>query len=192
MHRKDILKKLTDYQRTYFNEKKTVQEFRLFIEKAPQCFERTHESGHITGSAFVLSADQSCVLFTLHTKLQKWFQLGGHADGYPLIHEVALKETIEESGISKFFPHPYSTIPIDLDIHEIPSNKKEKAHLHYDVRFVFHSQENNFICSNESLSLKWIPLDEIPLYNNDPSIMRVIKKIGVLCQVLNTQNSIKH
>lgn len=177
MHREDILKKLGDYQRTYFDEEETVQRFRQFIESTADCFERSHGPGHITGSAFVLSADQSCVLFTLHTKLQKWLQLGGHADGCSAIHEVALKETIEESGLSQFFPHHNSVIPIDFDIHTIPPNKKEKEHLHYDVRFIFHAQKDNFICSNESLSLKWIPLDEILLYNNDPAILRVIKKI---------------
>ena len=52
-----------------------------------------------------------------------------------------------------------------LDIHEIPENKHVKAHLHYDVRFLFLSEKMDLVCSNESLALKWVRLDEINLYS---------------------------
>jgi 8-oxo-dGTP pyrophosphatase MutT (NUDIX family) len=185
MHRDVILKLLADYQPRASEEEGIVQRFKQFVATTPNCFERTHEEGHITGSSFILSPDRKSLLLALHAKLQKWLQLGGHADGCPYVHDVALREAVEESGISKishsFIPH----IPIDFDIHEIPSNKKEKAHFHYDVRFIFYAHDSNFICSNESLALKWIPIDQVSSFCNEPSILRVIKKIQSegLCDV---------
>jgi 8-oxo-dGTP pyrophosphatase MutT (NUDIX family) len=177
MHRESLLKDLAEYKLLYPDESYVVQKFTQFVEITSDCFERTHGPGHITGSAFVVSADRNCILLALHAKLQKWLQLGGHADGCPYVHDVALREAVEESGISNLLPYLNPQVPIDVDIHEIPSNKKDGVHLHYDVRYVFHSLEDEFICSNESLALKWIPIDEISIYCKEPSTLRVIKKI---------------
>jgi 8-oxo-dGTP pyrophosphatase MutT (NUDIX family) len=182
MHREHILKNLVAYKPSSPEEMRIVEKFTCFVKTTPDCFERTHAPGHVTGSAFVLSEDYSCVLLALHAKLQRWLQLGGHADGCPHVHEVAHREAVEESGLSSLVPYLSSAIPIDYDVHEIPANKKEGVHLHYDVRYVFHSKDSKFICSNESLELKWIPLDEIPNYCNEPSTLRVIKKIQVSLQ----------
>lgn len=177
MHRKPLLKNLTDYRPFGPEESKILFRFTQFVQSTPNCFERTHEAGHVTGSAFVLSSDKSCVLLNLHTKLQKWLTLGGHADGCSDVYSVAYREAIEESGLTQLHPDRFPAIPIDFDIHEIPSNSKEKNHYHYDVRFVFHSENDDFICSHESVALKWVPLKEVTRYTTEPSILRVIKKI---------------
>ena len=39
-----------------------------------------------------------------HTKLDRWFQLGGHCDGEANVLAVALKEAQEESGIMDIAP----------------------------------------------------------------------------------------
>lgn len=177
MHRESLLKNLVAYTPSSMEEEEIVQKFTQFVKSTPDCFERSHAAGHVTGSAFVLSPDYSCVLFSLHAKLQRWFQLGGHADGCPCAHDVAHREALEESGIDSLIPYPQPPIPIDFDIHEIPANKKEGAHLHYDVRYVFLSKDSNFFCTKESLELKWIPLDEISNYSKEPATLRVVKKI---------------
>jgi len=180
MHREKLLKNLADHHVRSSEEEKIILRFTKFVETTPTCFERTHKPGHITGSAFVLSADRSCVLLTHHAKLKKWLNLGGHADGCPNVYDVAHREAVEESGISTIIPYSLPLAPIDFDIHEIPASSKEDTHLHYDVRYVFHSQDNNFICSSESLDLKWIPLQEISSYCTERSVLRVIRKIDAM------------
>lgn len=176
MHRSHILETLSQYSSIYPEEDETVQRFQEFVQAVPDCFERTHEAGHITGSAFVLSPDRSAVLLALHAKLNRWIQLGGHADGCSRVDEVAMCEAVEESGIEKlkFYPNP---LPIDLDIHRIPEHRHVKEHLHYDVRFLIHSQQEHFVCSNESLELKWVPLDSFSDYCQEPAVLRAIDKI---------------
>ncbi len=177
MHREGILKYLVDYQPTSSDEMGIVERFTHFVTTTPDCFERTHTSGHITGSSFILSSDRRCVLLAFHAKLRKWLQLGGHADGCPDTHDVARREAFEESGISTLLPYLHPQAPIDFDIHEIPPNIKEGSHLHYDVRYVFCAQEDSYTCSSESLELRWVPFDAISNYSTEPSLLRVIQKI---------------
>ena len=177
MHRRNILEYLEGHAPSCFEEIETVRRFRQFVEETPTCFERTHKAGHVTGSAFILSSDKKRVLLAHHAKLQSWLQLGGHADGCSDVLDVAHREAVEESGLSEILPCLTPQIPIDFDTHEIPANKKDEAHLHFDVRFVFYSLEEKFICSNESLALKWVPLEQVPHLTSEPSVLRVIRKI---------------
>jgi 8-oxo-dGTP pyrophosphatase MutT (NUDIX family) len=162
MHRSHILEMLQNYASVYLKEKETVQRFEQFVQ-----------------SAFVLSPDRSSILLALHAKLNKWLQLGGHADGCSRVEEVAFREAVEESGIEKLRFYSQAT-PIDVDIHEVPGNKNVKAHLHYDVRFLLISNDEQFVCSNESLALKWVPLEDFYSYCQEPSLMRAVKKINSL------------
>ena len=59
----------------------TLAEFTAFAAAHPDCCERTLATGHFTGSAWLVSADGDRVLLTHHRKLNRWLQLGGHADG---------------------------------------------------------------------------------------------------------------
>lgn len=172
MHRTPILEALDSYQRALSCPEDTVEEFRAFIQRTPLCFHRENLEGHLTASAFVLSLDRQKVLLTLHAKLNKWLQLGGHADGHPYLHEVALREAQEESGAKEFsFIGPL--VPFDLDIHWIEERKGVPGHLHYDARYllVCHDEES-IVCSEESLDLRWVPLKEIKAYTQEVSTIR--------------------
>ncbi|MGC2310840.1 MAG: NUDIX hydrolase [Candidatus Babeliaceae bacterium] len=124
-----------------------------FIHKHENCFDRSLEIGHITASAWLLNKDHSKALLMHHTKLNKWFQLGGHCDGNPDVLSVALKEAQEESGIMSILPVDSNIF--DIDIHLIPENSREKAHYHYDIRFLLHVTSNEQIVQNsESKELR--------------------------------------
>ncbi len=182
MHRLHLLETLAHYRSAYPDEESTIQRFEHFVNATPQCFERTHEEGHVTGSAFILSPDRSALLLALHAKLNMWIQLGGHADGCPRIDEVAFREAVEESGMTQLQLYP-DAVPIDLDVHEIPANKNVKAHLHYDVRFLLFSEEEHFVCSHESLELKWVPLKNFEEFCREPGILRSVGKIRHVLQL---------
>ena len=55
--------------------------------------------GHLTGSAWIVSPDRRRTLLTHHRKLDRWLQLGGHADGQADLLAVAAREAKEESGL---------------------------------------------------------------------------------------------
>ncbi len=154
---------------------KFKKEMISFIEENPNCFERSFEIGHITASSWLLNKDNSKALLMHHTKLDKWFQLGGHCDGNPDVLAVAIKEAQEESGIKGIAP-VYKEI-FDIDIHLIPGNSREKEHYHYDVRFLLQVNSDEQIVQNrESKELRWIEKKLISLPTQNPSVIRMFNK----------------
>jgi 8-oxo-dGTP pyrophosphatase MutT (NUDIX family) len=170
-----LLRQLAHYAPLDAADKNQAKRIELFVTGNPHCFERTNLVGHITGSAWVMNREGTHVLLTHHRKLNKWLQLGGHADGDPNILTVALKEAREESGLQNI--EPVSNDIFDVDIHPIPERKNEPAHLHYDIRFAFVADSAAPIAvSAESHELAWVPLEGLDQLTDEPSMLRMREK----------------
>src|SRR5512134_1717771 len=100
MHRTALLRTLECYLERYPEDRVRADHVRQFVRANPDCFERSNPEGHVTGSAWIVSADRRSFLLTHHRKLGRWLQLGGHADGDPDPLRVALREAQEESGMT--------------------------------------------------------------------------------------------
>ena len=147
--------------------------FAAFVRRHPDAARRELGVGHLTGSAWLVSADGQRVLLTHHRKLGLWLQLGGHADGDADLARVALREAEEESGLHDLVIEPYI---FDLDCHEIPARGAEPAHLHYDVRFVVHARgSEQFAVSDESHALAWRQIGEVA---NDPTMDASVRRMA--------------
>jgi 8-oxo-dGTP pyrophosphatase MutT (NUDIX family) len=179
MERTQLIQLLHEYFPTAPEEMKFKEDMLNFIKHNKDCFERSNQEGHITGSAWLLNKDMNKALLMHHTKLDKWFQLGGHCDGESDVLAVAIKEAQEESGIDDIVP--VSSKIFDIDIHPIPENKKEKAHYHYDVRFLLHvASDEDIIQNHESRELRWIGKDKSELPTDSLSVIRMFNKWQVL------------
>jgi 8-oxo-dGTP pyrophosphatase MutT (NUDIX family) len=174
MSREHLIRLIDSYSTRYPDED-TSSVFRTFVQRHADCFKRSLKVGHITASAWILNPDKTKALMTHHKKLNRWLQLGGHSDGQSNTLDVALREAEEESGIQSIVP---ITIDIlDLDAHPIPARGDEPEHVHYDVRYLFHSPETErFVVSDESHSLAWKPFDEIKQLALGESIDRMMEK----------------
>src|SRR5688500_4865436 len=102
MHRRPLLDMLARYARVFPAEAAVVERMVDLVESHCNCFDRACRPGHITGAAWIVSADRRRCLLTHHRKLDRWLQLGGHADGQCQVDEVALREAREESGMTAF------------------------------------------------------------------------------------------
>jgi len=170
-----LIQMLKDYKSIFSEEIVFKGKMLAFVKQYNNCFERSLEVGHITASAWLLNKDQTKALLMHHTKLDKWLQLGGHCDGSPDVLAVTIKEAQEESGIMNIAP--VSQKIFDIDIHLIPENKKEKAHYHYDVRFLLCVTSDEKISQNqESKELRWISQDKAYLPTDNPSVVRMFNK----------------
>jgi 8-oxo-dGTP pyrophosphatase MutT (NUDIX family) len=175
VHRLPLLEQLESYLVDHPQEASTTGDFIEFVRGHPDCFERSLAHGHVTGSAWVVNEDGGEVLLTHHRKLDRWLQLGGHADGDPDVLGVAIREAVEESGLAGFVQVGRGIF--DLDIHRIPARGSEPAHLHYDVRYVLRpSGSLDFTVSEESHDLRWVPLDRVAELSEDPSMLRMVRK----------------
>ena len=175
MSAEHLIELLCVYRNTYPQESPTVDRYIEFVETHSDCFERTQLAGHVTSSAWLVNTQGTHVLLTHHRKLNRWLQLGGHADGHTSVLEVALKEAREESGIQEI--HALAATLFDIDIHQIPARKNEPAHFHYDARFALQvSESDTFTVSDESHDLKWIKISELAKHSDDRSMLRMAEK----------------
>lgn len=176
-------------------EQGTLARFTDFVSRHERCFERDYPIGHVTGSVFILNPAMDQVILTLHTKLGKWLQLGGHCDGEQLAHEAARREGHEESGLKtlRFLPYerlvPGDTsavpLPFDVDVHAIPARKADPEHWHFDVRYLMIADADEpLLISDESKDLRWVPLDTVTRLTQERSMQRPFAKITLLREQL--------
>nr|WP_230473795.1 NUDIX hydrolase [Dyella choica] len=146
-----------------------------FLQQTEHPFDREHLAGHFTGSAWLVSRDGERVLLTHHRKLQRWLQLGGHADGDSDLAAVALREAGEESGLQGLTVEQGI---FDVDRHWIPERKHEPGHWHYDVRYVVRTGESeDYAVSDESLELAWVSIRGLAdSRDTDESMRRMARK----------------
>jgi 8-oxo-dGTP pyrophosphatase MutT (NUDIX family) len=120
------------------------------------------------------------VLLTHHHRLDKWMQLGGHADGGSDVLAVALREAKEESGLADV--RPLSGEIFDLDVHEIAAREAEPAHHYYGIRFLFEADRGlPLTVTRESKALAWVALENIRSYSREESVLRMAAKTAHLC-----------
>lgn len=175
MHRQLLAQKLARYTPHDANEAEMLTQIARFVAENEACFERTLKAGHITGSAWIIDLDRSHALLTHHRKLDRWLQLGGHSDGDANTLNVALREGLEESGLTTL--RPLSEAIFDVDVHLIPARKDEPDHYHYDVRFLLEADRDTpLVISDESNKLAWVPLAQILNLAPDASIRRMVEK----------------
>lgn len=152
----------------------------------PGALDRTTMPGHLTGSAVVFNHDATATLLMFHTKLQRWLQPGGHADGEANLARVALKEATEETGIEGL---EIVDPAIDIDIHEV-SPPDDPTHLHYDVRFlVFAPVGAEPQGNHESQDLRWVRFEDLADYDLDEGLHRLITAGRAVADLLLSENA---
>ncbi|AVH22500.1 NUDIX hydrolase [Nocardia cyriacigeorgica] len=131
-----------------------------FLGSAPRGCLREHAAGHITASAVVFSAGGDEVLLTLHPRVGRWIQLGGHCEeGDLTVADAALREATEESGIAglRLEPGLYGAQahPITCSL-GVPTR-------HLDLLFRITAPAGAVpVRSAESTDLRWWPIDALP------------------------------
>jgi 8-oxo-dGTP pyrophosphatase MutT (NUDIX family) len=115
------------------------------------------------------------VLLTLHARLGRWLQTGGHIESIdPTLEAAAAREAREESGLTDLSLEPS---PLLLSKHEVPCGPVRPTY-HLDVQYLVLA--NHLISPNigaESLDLRWFAHDQLPKV--DGSVVALIKAAGV-------------
>lgn len=121
---------------------------------------RSNAAGHITASSLVLDESGTNVLLTLHPKVGRWIQLGGHCEiDDETVVDAAFREAGEESGIANL-----SIDPVLLSAHTHPITCSLGVPTrHLDLRFLVRAPDGSAaVRSDESVDLRWWPVDALP------------------------------
>ncbi|TCO65663.1 NUDIX hydrolase [Actinocrispum wychmicini] len=148
-----------------FGQESLRQAYLGFLAAREDSCRRECAAGHLTASAVVLDASGEHVLLTLHPRVGRWLQLGGHCEpGDAGLVEAALREATEESGIDGLTIDP---TPAHLDVHPITCSLGVPTR-HFDVRFAVHAPAGaQAVRSDESDDLQWWPVSELPPDSED-------------------------
>jgi 8-oxo-dGTP pyrophosphatase MutT (NUDIX family) len=131
-----------------------------FVLAREDACRRACEPGHVTASTLLVDHTGTQVLLTLHPRLGRWTQLGGHCeDGDTDIVAAARREAIEESGVSSLAVEPELAA---VHVHALTCSLGVPTH-HLDLQFIAHAPAGAQIaCSSESLDLRWWHVAALP------------------------------
>jgi 8-oxo-dGTP pyrophosphatase MutT (NUDIX family) len=174
INEENLFKLIKSYYPTFEEEKKFKEDMINFFEFTSNPMDNKSKTGHFTASAFIIDDAYEYTFLLFHRKLERWLQPGGHIESDENIFEAAIREAIEETGISdlKFV----SKDIFDIDVHMIPLRDDSPIHNHYDVRFLFSTSGKNTKINQESIKGKWTLIDEL-INTKDNSISRMAKKV---------------
>ena len=125
---------------------------------------RTNELAHITSSAFVVNRDATKVLMIHHNIRNTWAWTGGHADGDGDLLAVAVRETLEEAGVTAL---PMSNEIDAIDIlyveRHMKNGKYVNTHLHLNVAYVLVADEHAplTVKPDENSAVKWFAAEDV-------------------------------
>ena len=146
--------------------------FAGFLASRPDAMWRSCAAGHLTASALVVEPSAGSVLLTLHPRVGRWLQVGGHCEpGDHTLLDAAAREAREESGIGSL---SFDPTPIALDVHPITCSLGVPTR-HFDVQFLAVAPAGSEpVISDESDDLRWFGWDDLP-EGAAPEIPRLVR-----------------
>jgi 8-oxo-dGTP pyrophosphatase MutT (NUDIX family) len=141
------------------------------LDRLPRPFDRDADLTHVTASAVVVSPGG--VLLHRHRLLGIWLQPGGHLDAGEAPWDAAVREVIEETGISARHATEPSNLghPL-LHLHVGPGGR---GHTHLDLRYLLVADEiRPAPPPGESQDVAWFDWDEA-LAVADPALIGALR-----------------
>jgi 8-oxo-dGTP pyrophosphatase MutT (NUDIX family) len=163
--RKSAIAVLADWQAPDAAQDSLRHAVLAFVQGRDDACRRECVPGHVTASALVLDHTGSRVLLTLHPRLGRWVQLGGHCeDDDTDIVAAALREATEESGVEGL---RMGSDLAAVHVHPVTCSLGVPTR-HLDLQFVAHAPADARIAlSDESEDLRWWQADALPAGTDD-------------------------
>ena len=130
--------------------------------------ERSTFPGHVTTSAIILSPDHRQILLIDHVTIGRWLQPGGHYEKASHFHLSAMREALEETGVTGPALHPWhqgGDLPFVIDSHDVPGkpSRNEPDHVHHDLQYLFIADPALPLIAqlDEVHAAQWAPVEQL-------------------------------
>ena len=179
----DLIDKIEHYHPWNEQEKTDQKEFLRRLKSGENLYTRENLSAHLTASAWVVSPDRKLVLMAYHNLYDSWAWLGGHADGERDPLAVAVREAMEESGISHIKPVTsdiYSLELLTVDGHE-KHGRYVSSHLHLNLTYLLEAdpKEQTRCKPDENSKVAWFTFEEAVSASSEPWFcQRIYRKLN--------------
>ena len=129
-------------------EARSRRRFLAELARLERPFDEVADPVHITASAIVVGPRG--VLLHRHRRLDIWLQPGGHVDEGETPEDAAVREVLEETGLTATNPRF-----VHVDVHPGP-----KGHTHLDLRYLVDANGDPQPPEGESQDVRWFDWDE--------------------------------
>lgn len=153
---------LTNHRPTDEQERVSLATFIEQLDLLDRPFAEDGGPIHVTSSAIVVSGRG--VILHKHKRLGIWIQPGGHIDEGERPEDAALREALEETGLTTTHFAGMPTI-VHVDVHPAP-----KGHTHLDLRYLLRGPDANpQPPEGESPDVAWFSFEDA-LAKADPGL----------------------
>lgn len=177
------LRQQLEQYRPYNEQEAKDQELMLrYMDTFDNLLTRENEFAHFTASAWLVNKERTKVLMVYHNIYQSWSWVGGHADGEADLLHVALKEAMEETGLTNV--QPVSNEFYSIEILGVPAHMKKgrhvATHVHLNVTYLLEADEQNetFIKPDENSDIGWFELNKAIEVSTEPDMKVVYQKLN--------------
>ncbi len=153
------------------------------LATTPDIFTRDNQVAHMTASSWLLNKTHDKVLMIYHNIYHSWSWTGGHADGEEDLLAVAMREAMEETGVTDIKVAQegiFSIETLTVDGHE-KKGAYVPSHLHLNVTYLLEADEEEVlrVKPDENSGVKWFSLEEALKECSEPwMIERIYKKLN--------------
>lgn len=173
------IKKYVPYNEQEEEDKKSAL---LSIEQFNNLLTRENPLIHVTSSGYIVNRERTKVLMVHHNIYKTWSWTGGHADGDDDLLYVAIKEGKEETGLNNL--KAITNEILSLDVIEVLGHYKRgkyvSAHLHLNLCYLLEGDEKEplIIKEDENSGVRWLPINELSKYCNEPNMVKLYNKFN--------------
>jgi 8-oxo-dGTP pyrophosphatase MutT (NUDIX family) len=166
------------------DQEKADLEYMLYMydKLGDELFSRASLATHFSASCWITNKDHTKVLLNYHNIYKNWGWLGGHNDNDKDFLNVALKEAMEESGLSDI--KVLKEDPISIEIlpvtYHYKNGKFVSSHTHMNVTYLFEADEKEElrIKPDENSGLKWVLLDDVVKVVKEEAMLPIYMKLN--------------
>lgn len=164
-------------------EARDQEEILARLARGEALYTRENTAAHVTASGWVVSPDRKQVLMAYHNLYDSWAWLGGHADGERDLLKTAMREVMEESGLTEVKPvseEIYSVEILTVNGHE-KHGSYVSSHLHLNVTYLLEADPALPVHNkpDENSRVAWFSPEEAVKRSSEPWIReRIYKKLN--------------